>query len=117
MRSSASVISRSSRDVLQCRVGILCVRCDHGDHSRGSVLGRMNFTAWVIFCPVWMTLVYTVGAFRPLGGGWLSQLGVQDFSGGYVIHLAAGTSGFVAAAVVGHAYGQIESNSRPTAYW
>ena len=29
----------------------------------GSVLGRMNFTAWMIFCPVWMTLVYTVGAF------------------------------------------------------
>ena len=23
----------------------------------GSVLGRMNFTAWMIFCPVWMTLV------------------------------------------------------------
>jgi ammonium transporter, Amt family len=67
----------------------------------GSVLGRMNFTAWVIFCPVWMTLVYTVGAFSLWGGGWLSALGVQDFSGGYVIHLAAGTSGFVAAAVVG----------------
>jgi ammonium transporter, Amt family len=67
----------------------------------GSVLGRMNFTAWVIFCPVWMTLVYTVGAFSLWGGGWLSALGAQDFSGGYVIHLAAGTSGFVAAAVVG----------------
>src|SRR5271169_2774565 len=67
----------------------------------GAVLGRMNFTAWVIFCPVWMTLVYTVGAFSIWGGGWLSQLGVQDFSGGYVIHLAAGASGFVAAAVVG----------------
>jgi Amt family ammonium transporter len=75
----------------------------------GSVLGRMNFTAWVIFCPVWMTLVYTVGAFSLWGGGWLSTLGtllgwdggVQDFSGGYVIHLAAGTSGFVAAAVIG----------------
>src|SRR5271167_4915050 len=67
----------------------------------GSVLGRMNFTAWVIFCPLWMTLVYTVGAFSLWGGGWLSVLGVQDFSGGYVIHLAAGTSGFVAAAVVG----------------
>src|SRR5215467_8277226 len=67
----------------------------------GAVLGRMNFTAWAIFCPVWMTLVYTVGAFSLWGGGWLSQLGVQDFSGGYVIHLAAGTSGFVAAAVVG----------------
>ena len=67
----------------------------------GSVLGRMNFTAWMIFCPVWMTLVYTVGAFSIWGGGWLASMGVADFSGGYVIHLAAGTSGFVAAAVVG----------------
>src|SRR5260370_109220 len=67
----------------------------------GSVLGRMNFTAWVIFCPVWMTLVYTVGAFSIWGGGWLASMGVADFSGGYVIHLAAGTSGFVAAWLVG----------------
>jgi ammonium transporter, Amt family len=67
----------------------------------GSVLGRMNFRAWVIFCPVWMTLVYTVGAFSLWGGGWLAGLGVADFSGGYVIHLAAGVSGFVAAAMVG----------------
>jgi Amt family ammonium transporter len=67
----------------------------------GSVLGRMNFTAWMIFCPVWMTLVYTVGAFSIWGGGWLAGLGVADFSGGYVIHLAAGTSGFVAAWLVG----------------
>jgi ammonium transporter, Amt family len=67
----------------------------------GSLLGRMNFTAWMIFCPVWMTLVYTVGAYSLWGGGWLSSLGVADFSGGYVIHLAAGSSGFIAAAVVG----------------
>ena len=67
----------------------------------GSLLGRMNFTAWMIFCPVWMTLVYTVGAYSLWGGGWLSVLGVQDFSGGYVIHLAAGTSGFVAGWVIG----------------
>src|SRR5665213_609993 len=67
----------------------------------GSVLGRMSFKAWVIFCPVWMTLVYTVGAFSLWGGGWLATLGVADFSGGYVIHLAAGGSGFVAAAMVG----------------
>jgi ammonium transporter, Amt family len=67
----------------------------------GSVLGRMSFRAWVIFCPVWMTLVYTVGAFSLWGGGWLASMGVADFSGGYVIHLAAGTSGFVAAAMVG----------------
>jgi ammonium transporter, Amt family len=67
----------------------------------GSVLGRMSFKAWVIFCPVWMTFVYTVGAYSLWGGGWLASLGVADFSGGYVIHLAAGVSGFVAAAMVG----------------
>jgi ammonium transporter, Amt family len=67
----------------------------------GSVLGRMSFRAWVIFCPVWMTLVYTVGAFSLWGGGWLAGMGAADFSGGYVIHLAAGTSGFVAAWVIG----------------
>src|ERR1700741_809382 len=67
----------------------------------GSVLGRMSFRAWMIFCPVWVTLVYSVGAFSLWGGGWLAAMGVADFSGGYVIHLAAGVSGFVAAAVIG----------------
>jgi Amt family ammonium transporter len=67
----------------------------------GSVLGRMNFRAWMIFVPLWSSLVYTVGAFSIWGGGWLSQLGALDYSGGYVIHLAAGVSGFVAAAMVG----------------
>jgi Amt family ammonium transporter len=67
----------------------------------GSVLGRMNFKAWMIFVPLWSTFVYSVGAFSIWGGGWLSQLGALDYSGGYVIHLAAGVSGFVAAAMVG----------------
>jgi len=79
----------------------------------GSVLGRMSFKAWVIFCPVWMTLVYTVGAFSLWGGGWLASMGVADFSGGYVIHLAAGTSGFVAAWLVGPRLAQDRANFPP----
>ena len=67
----------------------------------GSVLGRMNFKAWMIFVPAWSSIVYTVGAFSIWGGGWLAALGALDYSGGYVIHLAAGVSGFVAAAVIG----------------
>src|SRR6202165_4497588 len=67
----------------------------------GAVLGRMNFKAWMLFVPLWSTVVYTVGAFMLWGGGWLSGLGAVDYSGGYVIHLAAGVSGFVAAAMVG----------------
>ncbi len=67
----------------------------------GSVLGRVNFKAWIPFVILWITCVYTVNAFLIWGGGWFAQKGAIDFSGGYVIHLAAGVSGFVAAWVIG----------------
>jgi Amt family ammonium transporter len=69
----------------------------------GSVVGRINFKVWLIFVPLWSTLAYSVNAFLLWGGGWWAAAprGALDFSGGYVIHLAAGTSGFVAAAVIG----------------
>ncbi|WP_028962870.1 ammonium transporter [Sulfobacillus thermosulfidooxidans] len=79
----------------------------------GGVLGRMNFKAWMLFVPVWSTLVYSVNAFMLWGGGWLSQLGAVDYSGGYVIHVAAGISGFVAAAVVGPRLMQDRKNFNP----
>ncbi len=67
----------------------------------GSVLGRVNFKAWIPFCALWITFVYAVDAFLIWGGGFFAQHGAVDFSGGYVIHLSAGVAGFVAAAVIG----------------
>jgi ammonium transporter, Amt family len=67
----------------------------------GSVLGRINFKAWIPFVILWISGVYTINAFLIWGGGWFAQHGAVDFSGGYVIHLAAGVSGFVAAWVIG----------------
>src|SRR5271167_2671549 len=67
----------------------------------GSVVGRINFKVWLIFVPLWSTLAYSVNAFLLWGGGWWAEAGALDYSGGYVIHLAAGTTGFVAAAVIG----------------
>ncbi|HWW67044.1 MAG TPA: ammonium transporter [Solirubrobacterales bacterium] len=67
----------------------------------GSVLGRINFKAWIPFVALWTVCVYTVNAFLIWGGGFFAQHGAVDFSGGYVIHLAAGVSGFVAAWVIG----------------
>lgn len=67
----------------------------------GAFLGRMNFKAWMIFVPLWLTFSYTVGAFSLWGGGWLSTMGVIDYSGGYVIHLSAGVAGFIGAAMIG----------------
>jgi ammonium transporter, Amt family len=67
----------------------------------GSVLGRINFKAWIPFVALWTVFCYTINAFLIWGGGYFAQHGAVDFSGGYVIHLAAGVSGFVAAAVIG----------------
>jgi Amt family ammonium transporter len=67
----------------------------------GSVLGRINFKAWLVFVPLWISGVYVVNAFLIWGGGYWAQKGALDFSGGYVIHLAAGVAGFVAAWVIG----------------
>ena len=67
----------------------------------GSVLGRVNFKAWIPFVALWCTVVYTVDAFLLWGGGFFAHHGAVDYSGGYVIHLSAGVSGFVAAAVIG----------------
>jgi Amt family ammonium transporter len=67
----------------------------------GSVLGRINFKAWLIFVPLWISTVYVTNAFLIWGGGWWAHKGALDYSGGYVIHLTAGVAGFVAAAVVG----------------
>ena len=67
----------------------------------GSVLGRVSFKAWMVFVPLWITFVYAVNAFLLWGGGYWAGKGALDFSGGYVIHLAAGVSGFVSAAIIG----------------
>jgi ammonium transporter, Amt family len=67
----------------------------------GSVIGRMSFKAWLVLVPLWITFVYAVNAFLLWGGGYWAGKGALDFSGGYVIHLAAGVSGFVAAATIG----------------
>ena len=67
----------------------------------GSVLGRVNFKAWIPYVLIWITGVYAVNAFLIWGGGYWAAHGAVDYSGGYVIHLAAGVSGFVFAAVIG----------------
>jgi Amt family ammonium transporter len=61
----------------------------------------MNLKVWLIFVPAWTTCAYAVNAMLVWGGGYWAQKGALDYSGGYVIHLAAGVTGFVAAATIG----------------
>nr|POF06536.1 ammonium transporter 3 member 1 [Quercus suber] len=69
----------------------------------GALLGRLNFYAWMLFVPLWLTSSYTIGAFTIWSNnGFLYKLGIIDYSGRFVIHLSSGVAGFTAAYWVGH---------------
>lgn len=67
----------------------------------------------MIFVPFWLTFVYSVGAFSIWGGGFLYKFGVIDYSGGYVIHVSSGTSGFVGAYLIGPRLAKDREDNRP----
>jgi Amt family ammonium transporter len=60
----------------------------------------MKFSAWAIFVPVWLFVVY-VPVFKWVYGGWLGQRGSLDFAGGTAIHVNAGIAALAAVLVLG----------------
>ena len=66
----------------------------------GAVADRMKFSAWAIFAPAWMLLVF-VPVFKWIYGGWLGERGSLDFAGGTAIHVNAGIAALAAVLVLG----------------
>src|SRR3712207_9542906 len=63
----------------------------------GAVADRMKFSAWAIFVPAWLLLVYCPVSFWIYGGvwgdgltGWLGERGSLDFAGGTVDRKSVG---------------------------
>jgi len=78
----------------------------------GAVADRMKFSAWAIFVPIWVLLVYCPVSFWIYGGawgegvtGWLGARGSLDFAGGTVIHVNAGIGALAAILVLGKRLG------------
>lgn len=82
--------------------------------TAGAWLGRMNFLAWMVYVPLWITFSYTVGAYSIWGGGFLFNFGVLDYSGGYVIHLSSGTAAIVGAWWIGPRLQRDIDDNRPS---
>ena len=72
----------------------------------GAFVERIKFSAVLVFCAVWIIVVYAPVAHWVWGGGWLSGpnwltgSGVMDFAGGLVVHVTAGVSALVAALMI-----------------
>ena len=87
----------------------------------GAVADRMKFSAWALFVPVWLTVVYLpvahwVFAFDTddTKGGWIAnRLGALDFAGGTVVEISSGASALALAMVVGKRIGWKRDPMRP----
>ena len=88
----------------------------------GAVADRMRFSAWLLFVPVWTTLVYAPLAFMVWGGGLLGADGAIgsrfgeaiDFAGGLVVHINAGVAALILILLIGprQGFGK-DSGQRP----
>jgi Amt family ammonium transporter len=68
----------------------------------GAFAERIKFRSLLIFVILWSTLIYLPISHWIWGdGGWLRSLGVVDFAGGMVVHMAAGFSALAASLVIG----------------
>ena len=71
----------------------------------GRFAERMRFSAMLIFCSLWLVLVYAPICHWVWREGWLGNIGLQDFAGGSVVHITAGVAALIAATSIGGRWG------------
>jgi len=85
----------------------------------GAFAERMKFSAMVLFCALWLLLVYCPLAHMVWGkGGFLNAfLGGSvpcfDFAGGTVVHISSGVSALMCALYIGKRKGYPKESMRP----
>ena len=87
----------------------------------GAIADRAKFSAWMLFVPLWVTLVYVpiahwVFAFDSdtTKGGWIAnRLGAFDFAGGTAVEVNSGMSALALALIVGRRVGWRREPFRP----
>jgi Amt family ammonium transporter len=83
----------------------------------GAFVERIRFTAVMVFSVVWLLVVYVPVTHWVWGGGWLAGMGVMDYAGGIVVHVTAGISALVIAAMLGARDGFPTGVRPPHAPW
>ena len=77
----------------------------------GGMAGRMKFSAYLMYTVVISGLVYPIVGHWIWGGGWLADMGFQDFAGSTVVHATGGWAAFVGTLVLGPRIGKYVRNN------
>ncbi len=67
----------------------------------GAYVERIKLSAVLWISGLWLVAVYAPVTHWIWGGGWLAQMGIQDFAGGLVVHLNCGIAALVIAKMLG----------------
>lgn len=80
----------------------------------GAMAERTKFSAYIIFSIVITLIIYPISGHWKWGGGWLDQLGFQDFAGSTLVHSVGGWVGLAGAVMLGPRIGKY-ANGKPKA--
>ncbi|KEA64155.1 Ammonium transporter [Marinobacterium lacunae] len=76
----------------------------------GAVAERMKLWPFLVFAVVMVAVIYPVEGYWKWGGGFLDQLGFQDFAGSVVVHMAGAAAALAAVILVGPRKGRYGAN-------
>lgn len=72
----------------------------------GAVAERTKFNAYIVFTIVITVFIYPVSGHWLWGGGWLAEIGFQDFAGSTLVHSVGAWIGLAGAATLGPRLGK-----------
>ena len=81
----------------------------------GAMAGRTQFKGYLIYTVLITGLIYPIVVNWQWGGGWLNQLGFQDFAGSTIVHSVGGWAALMGAIIVGPRIGKFGPDGKPRA--
>lgn len=78
----------------------------------GAVAERMKLWSFLTFAVVLTGFIYPVQGYWKWGGGWLEQLGFQDFAGSGVVHLCGAAAALAGVLLLGPRKGKYGSRGQ-----
>lgn len=78
----------------------------------GAVAGRMKFGAYLVYSAILTGIIYPISGSWKWGGGWLAEMGFQDFAGSIVVHAVGGFAGLAGAIALGPRLGRYTADGK-----
>lgn len=80
----------------------------------GGFAERSKLSVYFVFGALYIAIIYPVVGHWVWGGGWLSNLGMQDFAGSTVVHLQGATAALIGTLLLGPRIGKFKDGKPQT---